>query len=67
MKRLLLAGAAGAALFATALPAHATIISCNNMPVMVRCFSTKYGKWCDVWVAPNTCIVAAELLGPIGT
>lgn len=66
MKRLLLAGViAGAAIAGTA-PANATIVICDNMPVMVSCYWMGGGKWCNVYVAPRTCIQADKLIGPIG-
>jgi hypothetical protein len=51
VKRLVLAVlVAGAALAGTA-PAHATILSCDNTPVGVNCYSSKYHRWCTIWVA----------------
>ena len=63
MKRLLIAGAlAGAALAGTA-PAQATIVTCDNMPVMVRCYSFREGKWCTVWVAALSYGCAEDVIG----
>ena len=52
MKRLLLAGAAVAALAGSfAQPANATIVICDNMPVMVGCF------WMGAPGGPRRCAV----------
>jgi hypothetical protein len=72
MKRLLAAAAlAGSALVSVA-PAHATIIVCNNLPVMVSCYDMDGHRWCSVWVqAPRVvqpvCVSGVnDVLGPIG-
>ncbi|HEU0131057.1 MAG TPA: hypothetical protein VFQ85_08715 [Mycobacteriales bacterium] len=52
MKRLLLAAAFAAGSFAAVAPAHATIITCNNLPVMVECYDFTSHQWCAVWVKP---------------
>jgi hypothetical protein len=72
VKRLL-AAAAIAAIAATAAPAHATIIICNNLPVMVQCFDQSHpGTHCTVWVRGEGAIRPIcignvnDVLGPIG-
>jgi hypothetical protein len=50
LKRLL-ATAALATGLAAAAPAHATILVCNNVPVLVNCFDQVHHRWCTVWVA----------------
>lgn len=66
MKRLLLAAVIAGAGLAGSAPANATIIICDNMPVMTRCYWVGGGRWCDVYVAPRTCVQANKLIGPIG-
>jgi hypothetical protein len=59
MKRLVLAVAALGAL-SVALPAHATVITCDNLPVMVECYhwGPNGVQHCEVWVRPY-CINAS--------
>ncbi|HEX8002057.1 MAG TPA: hypothetical protein VF519_05120 [Mycobacteriales bacterium] len=59
MKRLLLAGVAAAALGGTfAQPSNATIITCDNMPVMVSCYhwGPNGVEHCTVYVAGMGCV-----------
>ena len=63
MKRLLLAGAFAAAALAGSAPAHATIIICDNMPVMVSCYWMGGSRWCSVYVTRVGCV--EDLIGPI--
>jgi hypothetical protein len=66
MTRLLLAGALAAAAFAPLAPAHAEVLRCDNVPVLVNCFTWRSGtaEHCDVWiknVAPG-CFNVEDLL-----
>lgn len=62
MKRLLLGGAvAGAALFGAVPHASATIVICDNMPVMVGCYWMGGHQKCAVYVAGIGCV--EDLIG----
>lgn len=63
MKRLLLAGAVAAAALAGSAPAHATIVICDNMPVMVGCYWMGGHQRCTVYAAGIGCV--EDLIGPI--
>jgi hypothetical protein len=68
VKRLLLACVVAGAALTGAAPANATIVTCDSMPVMARCFWMGGRKWCDLYVAarPVVCVQAGELIGPLG-
>ena len=65
MKRLLLTGALAAAFAGTAAPANATIVICDNMPVMASCYWMGGGRWCTVYVARVGCV--EDLFSDAGT
>jgi hypothetical protein len=69
VKRLLVAGAiAGTALAGFAQPANATIVICDNMPVMVGCFwmgAPGGPRRCTVYVAGIGCVEDAIKTGGV--
>jgi hypothetical protein len=65
VKRLLIGGAiAGAALLGAIPQANATIVICDNMPVMVGCYWMGGGQRCTVYATRIGCV--EDLLGSGG-
>jgi hypothetical protein len=63
VKRLLLLAVACTGIATATVPAHATVITCDNLPVMVNCFhwGPNGVEHCDVWVRPS-CIELDDIL-----